>query len=122
MVMDDLSNLIPVQPIANVGLNRRDELNLHLNLSKQGKLVLVSMGGIAGRLPIERWPHVEGVRWLVQQSWQIDHPDAIILESLPMSFSDLLASSDALLCKPGYSSFVEAACCGVPALYVSRAD
>ena len=30
-----------------------------------------------------------------------------------MNFSDLLASSDALICKPGYGSFVEAASCGV---------
>ena len=39
-----------------------------------------------------------------------------------MNFSDLLASSDALICKPGYGSFVEAASCGVPVLYVNRAD
>jgi UDP:flavonoid glycosyltransferase YjiC (YdhE family) len=62
------------------------------------------------------------VRWLVQQSWQIEHPDAIILETLQISFCDLLASSDALICKPGYGSFVEAASSGVPVLFVSRAD
>ena len=39
-----------------------------------------------------------------------------------MNFADLLASSDALLCKPGYGSFVEAASCGVPVLYVARPD
>jgi hypothetical protein len=121
MEMADLPNLLPVASIAAVGNNRRDELDLRLQLSKQEKLVLVSMGGITSRLPVERWPHIEGVRWLVQQSWQIEHPDAIILETLPMSFSDLLASSDALICKPGYGSFVEAACSGVPVLYVNRA-
>jgi len=122
MIMDDLSNLVQVAPIASAGINRRDELNRRLNLSKQEKLVLVSMGGIASRLPMEEWPRIDGVHWLVQQSWQIEHPDAIILESLPMNFNDLLASSDALICKPGYGSFVEAACSGVPVLYVSRAD
>ena len=122
MAMADLPNLAPISPIAAVGYNRRDELNRHLGLSEQEKLVLVSMGGIASRLPIERWPRVEGVRWLVQQSWQVEHPDAIVIESLPMDFSDLLASSDALICKPGYGSFVEAACSGVPVIYVSRAD
>ena len=45
-----------------------------------------------------------------------------MIESLPMGFSDLLASSDALLCKPGYGSFVEATCGGTPVLHVSRAD
>jgi len=122
MSMESLPNLVPVAPIASVGTNRRDELNQRLNLSKEEKLVLVSMGGIAGRLPVERWPQIDGVRWLVQESWQATHPDAIVLESLQMSFNDVLSSCDALLCKPGYGSFVEAACSGVPVLYVNRAD
>ena len=49
-------------------------------------------------------------------------PDAVALESLPMGFGDLLASSDAMICKPGYGSFAEAACSGTPVLYVNRAD
>ncbi|MFZ2524911.1 MAG: hypothetical protein WAW87_06315 [Candidatus Ferrigenium altingense] len=122
MAMEHLPNLVPVSPIAAVGHNRRDELDRYLRLSKEEKLVLVSLGGIAGRLPIERWPRIDGMRWLVQQSWQLDHPDAVALESMPMGFSDLLASCDVLLCKPGYGSFAEAACSGTPVLYVSRAD
>ena len=120
--MNDLPNLVPVAPIAANGENRRDAINRKLHLSHDEKLVLVSMGGITSRLPIETWPRIDGVRWLVQQSWQAKHPDAITLESLQMEFNDLLASSDALLCKPGYGSFVEATCYGVPVLYVSRAD
>jgi hypothetical protein len=122
MAMDTLPNLIEVAPVAAAGQNRRDELVRHLRLSKDEKLVLASMGGIASRLPIERWPHIDGVRWLVQENWQVRHPDAIVLESLPMSFGDLLASCDALLCKPGYGSFVEAACGSIPVLYVERPD
>jgi len=122
MAMHDLPNLVPVAPIAAVGTNRREELNRRLKFPPGEKLVLISMGGIAGRLPVERWPRIAGVRWLVQQSWQVSHPDAIVLETLQMSFGDLFASSDALICKPGYGSFVEAACSGVPVLYVSRAD
>ncbi len=122
MAMDDLPNLVPVAPIAATGTNRRAELNRRLKLSVDEKLVLVSLGGIASRIPIERWPRITGVRWLVQQSWQVEHPDAVILETLQMNFNDLLASSDVLICKPGYGSFVEAACSGVPVLYVSRAD
>jgi hypothetical protein len=122
MAMETLPNLIPVSPIAAVGENKRDVLDRHMKLSKDEKLVLVSMGGIASRLPMEDWPRIDGVRWLVQQSWQAQHPDAVVLESLPMSFGDLLASSDALLGKPGYGSFVEAACSGTPVLYVDRPD
>ncbi len=122
MAMSNLANLIPVAPIAAVGTNRRDELNNLLKLSPDDKLALISMGGIASRIPIECWPRIDGVRWLVQENWQVEHPDAIVLESLPMSFGDVLASSDALICKPGYGSFVEAACSGVPVLYVNRPD
>ncbi|MDH4215787.1 MAG: hypothetical protein OEV23_02680 [Gallionella sp.] len=122
MAMADLPNLVPVTPIAAIGKSRREELKRLLKLSEHEKLVLVSMGGIASRLPIENWPRIDNVRWLVQQNWRVEHPDAIVLESLPMSFGDLLASSDPLICKPGYGSFVEAACSGVPVLYVNRAD
>jgi len=122
MTMETLPNLVEIAPVADVGHDRRDELARHLRLSKDEKLVLVSMGGITSRLPIERWPRIDGVRWLVQKNWQVDHPDAIVLESLAMSFGDLLASSDVLLCKPGYGSFVEAACSGTSVLYVSRPD
>lgn len=120
MTMESFSNLIPVAPVADIGVNRRDKINHQLGSSGQHKLVLVSMGGIATRLPMENWPRMDGVKYLVQQNWQVRHPDVIVLESLGMSFSDLLASSDALLCKPGYGSFVEAACSGVPVLYVNR--
>lgn len=120
MAMGDLRNLIPVAPIAVAGNSRRDELDRLLHLSKEEKLVLVSMGGIASRLPVECWPRIDGVRWLVQDSWRVTHPDAIVLESLPFNFEDLLASCDALLCKPGYGSFAEAACSGTPVLFVTR--
>ncbi|HET7833133.1 MAG TPA: hypothetical protein VFK88_09235 [Gallionella sp.] len=122
MAMSHLSNLVPVAPIAEIGMNRRDELNHRLKLSHDEKLVLVSMGGIASRLPMECWPRLDGVRWLVQQAWQVDRPDAIAFETLGLSFGDLLASCDVLLCKPGYGSFVEAAGSGVPMLYVNRSD
>ncbi len=128
MPMSDLANLIPVAPIAAVGSNRRDELNLRLRLAKGEKLVLVSMGGIDSRLPVENWPEIKGVHYLVPAAWQacpeLNRRDehVISLESLPVSFSDLMASSDALLCKPGYGSFVEATCSGIPVLYVGRPD
>ncbi|MFZ5524054.1 MAG: hypothetical protein ACOY9D_08250 [Pseudomonadota bacterium] len=122
MAMAHLPNLVEVAPIADAGNDRRDELNRKLRLSKEEKLVLVSMGGIRSRLPMEKWPRIEGVHWLVQADWQIGHPDAIVLESLPLGFGDLLASSDALLCKPGYGSFTEAACSATPVLYVARSD
>ena len=39
-----------------------------------------------------------------------------------MPFIDLLTSCDLLITKPGYGSFTEAACNGIPLLYVERGD
>ena len=39
-----------------------------------------------------------------------------------LKFTDLLASVDAVITKPGYGTFVEAACSGIPILYVERKD
>ena len=122
MPMLDMKHLHAIGPVARKGCNRRAEINSALGLGQEDKLVLVSMGGVAMRLPMERWPRITGVRWLVEAAWQVEHPEAVVLESLGMDFVDLLASSDALLCKPGYGSFTEAACNGIPVLYVSRDD
>ena len=127
MAMNDpattgLRNLVPVAPIADTGRNRRIEIDRHLQLCGDEKLVLVSMGGVATRLPIERWPRTGRLRYLVPTTWNAQHPDAIAIETIPVSFPELLSSVDALLCKPGYGSFVEAACSGIPVLYVNRPD
>ena len=43
-------------------------------------------------------------------------------ETLGLPYVDALWSCDALICKPGYGSFVETACAGVPVLYLERPD
>lgn len=122
MAMADLPNGREIGPIARLGRNRRAELDARLGLEAGDKLVLIAMGGVAFRLPLESWPRIPGVRWVVQSSWRANHPDAVELEALGMDFTDVLASCDALLTKPGYGSFAEAACNGVPVLYLDRKD
>ncbi|OIQ83842.1 hypothetical protein GALL_343610 [mine drainage metagenome] len=122
MPMDERYHPHEIGPVADVGRFRRDEINARLNLTPDRKVVLVSLGGVAGRLPTDRWPRLPGVSWLVPASWRSTHPDACTLESLGMPFGDILASIDTLICKPGYGSFVEAACSGVPVLYSRRDD
>lgn len=122
MAMPDLDRVRAIGPIARLGTNRREEINQRLGLAPGEKLVLVSMGGIATRSPIAAWPVVPGVRWLVPADWQVARPDVAVLEMLGMDFIDVLRSCDAFVCKPGYGSFAEAACNGVPLLYVSRHD
>lgn len=122
MAMENLENRYPVGPIARVGTPRRAEVNALAGLGPDEKLVLISLGGIATRVPMEGWPLIPGVRWLVTRDWQLARADVIELESLHMHFTDVLASCDVLICKPGYGSFAEAGCNAIPVLYVARDD
>ncbi len=127
MPMHDLSNAQGIGPVAEPGRNRRAELlqRLHATLTAETdgeKLVLVAMGGIEFRLPVENWPRTNGVRWLIPQAWNVARDDVSSFDSVGMSFSDVLASCDAVLTKPGYGTFADAACAGVPVLFVSRGE
>ncbi|WP_303902231.1 hypothetical protein [Thiohalomonas denitrificans] len=121
MPMGFLDNARDIGPIMAPGRNRRPELDHAFNTGGD-KLVLVAVGGIHLRLPVEQWPRIEGVRWLVQRGWQVEHPDAIPFEDLNLPFTDLVASCDLLITKPGYGSFTEAAGNGIPVLYIPRPD
>ncbi|MDR0775756.1 MAG: hypothetical protein LBE81_03850 [Azonexus sp.] len=115
MAMTALDNLRPVGPIAALG-KRRD-----LGLGYE-RAVLIAMGGIAHRLPVDTWPRQPGIRWLVPAEWDCRHPDAIAAEDSGLPFTDLLRSVDAVITKPGYGTFTEAAANGTPVLYQRRAD
>lgn len=122
MPMADISNTRNIGPVARTGRDQRAALDATLPLGKGEKLVLVAMGGIEFRLPVERWPRLPGISWLVPQAWGVERDDMPALESLGIPFGDVLASCDAVLTKPGYGTFAEAACAGVPVLYVGRKD
>ena len=107
-------------PVAQPSPSRRDLIDKKLGLYRKNKLVLVSMGGIAMQFPIDVWPRIADVWWLVPDSWQSGREDCVPVGSMGLDFSEVLASCDILLTKPGYGSFVEAACAGVPVLYVKR--
>lgn len=115
MPMATLANLHPVAPIATLG--QRHSLGL-----EGVRTVLIAMGGIAHHLPVDFWPRTPGIRWIVPGDWQCRHPDAIARERFDLSFTDLLCSVDAVLTKPGYGTFTEAACNGTPVLFQRRDD
>ncbi|MCE1241228.1 MAG: hypothetical protein LWW83_15020 [Azonexaceae bacterium] len=116
MPMPDLPRQRDIGVIATLGQRRT-------LVSADGRhTALVALGGIAHRLPIEAWPRDIGWRWLVPAAWRCTHPDALDSESLGLSFTDLLCSVDAVITKPGYGTFTEAACNGVPVLYQRRED
>lgn len=122
MPMPDFINTRSINPVVQAGVNRRLQLAAKLHLEEVEKLVLVAMGGMDFRLPVEHWPSLPGIRWIIPQAWGVERENTIILESLGLPFCDVLASCDAVLTKPGYGMFVEAACAGIPVLYVTRRD
>jgi len=120
MAMPALHNACSINAIARIGRNCRSIVVEKCALREGEKLVLIAMGGIEFYLPMHDWPSVPGVRWVVPQSWEIKRDDTIDLESLQLSFTDVLSSCDALITKPGYGTFTEAACAGIPVLYIKR--
>ncbi|NTV69584.1 MAG: hypothetical protein HGA71_05480 [Azonexaceae bacterium] len=113
MTMKGLDNVQTIGPIAAHG--SRHDLGLNGD-----KAILIAMGGIAHRLPVEDWPRQPGIRWLVPAEWQCRHPDAVAGESFGLGFTDLLCSVDAVITKPGYGIFTEAASNGTPVIYQRR--
>jgi UDP-N-acetylglucosamine:LPS N-acetylglucosamine transferase len=83
------------------------------------------MGGIPFALSLEHWPTQYQGRplcYLVSPSSANTHPNALSVEATGLSYSDLVASVDVIITKPGYGMFAEAAAAGVPVLFTARGD
>lgn len=122
MPMPDLACRRPVGPLATVGRHCKVAASGALGLKPGERWVLVNLGGVAGGLSLRQWPQLRGVRWVVPAAWAAEHPAALAQETLGLGFTDLLASCDALVTKPGYGIFAEAACNGIPVAYARRGD
>ena len=123
MPMPDLRNARAIGPVAALGRERRVEINRRLGLRGNETLVLMGLGGVAMRPPLEAWPEFPGVRWLTPPDWDVTRPDMASWAELgDCSMLDLIRSSDVLFTKPGYGAFTEAVCNGTRVLYVERDD
>jgi uncharacterized protein (TIGR00661 family) len=120
MKMPGIENILTIGPLAQVGQDMSVEVRAKLGLESSQVLVLVSLGGMELKTACEDWPRFPGLHFVVPESWNSRHPDTSAFESLGYSFVDLLRSSDVLIAKPGYGSFVEAGCSGSPVLYLPR--
>jgi hypothetical protein len=123
MPMPELRNTQPIGPIAASGRNQRAQIDHQLGLSGDETLVLMGLGGVDMRPPLERWPILPGVCWLTPPAWNTARPDMPSWAGLvDLSMVDLIRSCDVLFTKPGYGAFTEAVCNGIPVLYVARDD
>ena len=73
-------------------------------------------------MPLEDWPEDAEITWIVPAVWGVWREDMHSFESLGLSFTDVLASVDALLGKLGYGTVSECACNATPMLYMPRPD
>jgi len=120
--MADLRPRQDIAPIARLGRRDRAQVARLLGLEQNERWILLAMGGMEFRLPVADWPQTPGLSWLVPGEWKIRRDDVRAFDLAGLDFSDLLASVDAVVTKPGYGTFVEAACSGIPILYLQRDD
>jgi hypothetical protein len=112
MPMFDLANVLTIGPLAAPPRLGRPEVARRLGLPLDRRWVLVALGGFDYPLPVADWPRRQDVLWLRHEAFADGN----------VPFNDLLASADAIITKPGYGSFTEAAVHGVPLLYLRRPD
>ena len=120
--MADLRHRQDIAPIASIGQRDRKHFAVELGLDESERWLLLAMGGMDFPLPVENWPQTPGLTWLVPKAWQVRRSDFRAYDAADLSFGDLLASVDAVITKPGYGTFVEAACSAIPILYLERDD
>ncbi len=138
MHMPGLTNALAIGPVCTPGTNKRATLAEKIRLPDNAYTVLVGMGGVPYPISLNTWPvQVDGTpifyivpdAMLVTQGAQSPHSptqphtntvQTISIEQTGLSYSDLVATVDLIITKPGYGMFVEAAAAGVPVLYVER--
>ena len=122
MTMPELDNYHAIGPIARRGLPQKPALLEQLGLTRDTHIVLVALGGIATVLPLASWPRIENVSWVFFETLATSRDNLFDLSGLSLSFIDVLASVDAVLTKPGYGTYTEAVCNGIPLLSLERQD
>jgi len=121
MPMANLSNRRSIGPVARIGHDRKREIKAALGIPQSTKLVLAAVGGIRSD-EHSQLPNTPSVHWLIGSGCWRPPERATRADLLELSFIDVLASSDAVVTKVGYSTFVEAACNGVSVVSPARAD
>jgi hypothetical protein len=123
MPMPQLDNTRSIGPIARLGARQRPSLCKQCGIGEEANCVLVALGGIATDMPLERWPRLDNTVWLfTTEVGRAGRDDMREAGALDLPFIDVLASVDMILTKPGYGTYTEAVCNGVPLLSIERPD
>lgn len=101
-----------VGPVGLGGHDRSDDLKQRGLLLPGERAVFASLGGIDEQVPYEAWRCPSGWRLLTQSHSR----------QTGLSVSDLIASASAVVTKPGYGTYVEAALAGAHLISRARPD
>ena len=122
MAMPKLNNTVKVGPICSIGQSQKSNILNQLNLSQTSRLILISAGGVLTPIPVESWPELPGIVWISTWEVKTDRKDIIWHKRIDASYTDLMASADLIISKPGYGTVSESVCHGKPAIFVRRGD
>ena len=119
--MPAFRKVLDIGPIVDRAPAETADLRQAIEAAAGERTVLIGFGGIAlDALPFEQLDRLTGYRFIV--SGPVPHRCARVhaASTLPFPFRTLLASTDILITKPGYSTIVEAVALGKPVIYVRR--
>jgi hypothetical protein len=122
MAMPQLHNTRVIGPIACRGIRKKRLLCAQYGIPEDMNIVLVALGGIPTGMPLDHWPHMDHTVWLTTGAANPERHDFLEVSALAWPFIDVLASADVVLTKPGYGTYAEAVCNGVPVLSIERPD
>ncbi len=116
----DIGPIAAVHPRDPAGLRRR------LGVPAEVRLVLMQFGGAGSLQPPSTLPLPPKTLLLTPVPALAERPDTRLIGPAAgpgaPTVTEVLASCDAIITKPGYGTFAEAACHGVPVLSVPRGD
>lgn len=117
-----LPDAIGVGPAVRAGIPMPGKARAALGVSAGTRLGLLAFGGMDAGIDAASIAAHPDWHSILGQGSAPDRPDMSDLSALEMGFSDLIASVDAIVTKPGYGMFTEAAANGRPFLYLERPD
>ena len=119
--MGAFRKIVDVGPVAELVKSEAGALRDAVGAGADERVALVAFGGIALEgLPCDRLDRMNGYRFIVSGPVPAGTERIRSTESLPLSFSALLASADVIVTKPGYATTVEAVAYRKPVVYVRR--
>lgn len=125
-VCDPVECDLTVQPVARELREDRGKVRRSLQIDEEARLVLISMGGIGmENLPLARMRHCKNMVFAVSgyRGQKVSSSNILYTEEKKCLYHpDLVAASDVVIGKVGYSTLAEVYHAGVPFGYISRQD